>query len=222
MDPFKVTFRFISPVVTDSEYPIHLDALIAWAAVNEAEAAGSDDAWAEGDDLSFALDSAENEHGRVWKTSRLIFTPLTERVQMNMIRKSDPEKTMEDYDAGHFKHPRTVNSINTNSGQYRAYQMFIAHQWIEKAEAWGVGDIEVVKILLSRLRNVGKKGSNGFGRIESFDVEPCSEADVQWRLRVLPHGMEGVPGVTYAPGFHCLRAPYWENLKQVEAMEPII
>lgn len=222
MQPFKVTFRFQSPVVTDSEYPIHLDALIAWAVSDEAEAAGSDTAWADADDLAFALDSEQNENGRVWKASRLIFTPKTERVLMNMIRKSNPEKIMEDYDAGRFTNPRQVNSIDSNSGQYRAYQMFIAHQWMEKAEAWGVGDIDAVKDLLSRLRSVGKMGRNGFGLISSIEVEPCEEADVQWRLRVLPDGMAGVPGVAYAPGYHCLRAPYWRKTSQVLAQEPVV
>lgn len=222
MQPFKVTFTFQSPVVTDSEYPIHLDALAAWAVSDEAEAAWSKTAWADADDLSFALDSESNENGQVWKASRLIFTPQTERVMMNMIRKSKPETIMEDYDAGRFTHPRQVNSINTNSGQYRAYQMFVAHQWMEKAEAWGVGDIDVVAELLSRLKNVGKMGRNGFGLIASIEVMPCAEAEVQWRLRVLPNGMDGVPGVDYAPGHHCLRAPYWNKENQVVAQEPIV
>lgn len=222
MEPFKVTFRFESPLVVDSEYPIHLDALIAWAVSDEAEQGGSDDAWAEADDLSFVLDAAENEHGRVWKASRLVFTPCTERIPMNMIRKSNPGAVLEDYDAGRFAHARAVNLIKTGSGQYRAYQMFINYQWMVKAEAWGVGDIETTKELLGRLRNVGKKGANGFGRIESIDVAPCDKAEVRWRLRVLPLGMDGVPGVDYATGYHCLRAPYWKKLNRVEALEPIV
>lgn len=222
MQPFKVTIRFQSPLVTDSEYPTHLDALIAWAVADEAEASGSATAWTDADDLSFALDSEENDNGKVWKASRLLFTPQTERVLMNMIRKSKPEMIMEDYDAGYFTHPRQVNSINTNSGQYRAYQLLIAHQWMEKAEAWGVGDIDVVKDLLFRLSNVGKMGRNGFGLISSIEVIPCAEAEVQWRLRVLPQGMDGVPGVAYAPGFHCLVAPYWRKSNQVVAQEPIV
>lgn len=222
MQPFKVTFRFQSPVVTDSEYPIHLDALIAWAVADEAESSGSPTAWEDADDLSFALDNAENENGKVWKASRLIFTPQTERVLMNMIRKSNPEKIMEDYDAGRFEHSRKVNVINTNSGQYRAYQMLIAHQWMEKAEAWGVGDIETVKDLLTRLKSVGKMGRNGFGLISSIEVEECTNAAIQWRLRVLPVDMDGVPGITYTPGYHCLCAPYWRKTSQVVAQEPVV
>lgn len=222
MTPFKVTIRFRSPVVIESEYPIHLDALIAWAVVKDLELAGHDSPWAAGDDLSSCLACAENEEGKVWKASRLMFTPNRERVMINMIRKSDPETFLSDQTAGYFEHGRKISGIDTRSGQYRAYQMLVPYQWMDKAEAWGVGDLDEVRSHLSQLSNIGKMGRNGFGLIESVEVKADPEAEDKWRLRVLPPGLEGAVGVEYAPAFHCLQAPYWRKTSRVMAMEPVV
>lgn len=221
--PFKVVIRFLSPVIIESEYPIHLDALLAWAEADDARAAGSNTPWDDANDLSIVLDNDGEGAQMVWKASRLIFTPLRERNHLNMIRKSDPEAFLQDYDAGYFRTPRAhLNSIDTRSGQYRAYQMLVAYQWMEKAEAWGVGDIEEVREKLSRLRHIGKMGRNGFGLIASIDVEPCAEATDKWKIRVLPEGRQGATGIRYAPALHCLRAPYWRKTDRIVAMEPVL
>lgn len=220
--PFKVTIRFKSPVVLESEYPIHLDGLLAWAITQE-EADVEHESWAFAEDLSMWLDSAENKNGKVWKASRLMFTPMRERGQINMIRKSDPEQFLQDFDAGMFQHSRGITSINTRSGQYRAYQLLVPYQWMEKAEAWGVGDIKEVASLLVHLKNIGKQGRNGFGLIESVTVEAdLVAAEEKWRIRILPQNMAGMPGVDYAPAIHCLSVPYWQKTKRVVAMEPIV
>lgn len=222
MIPFKVTFNFQSPLVVESEYPIHLDALIAWAVVHEAESAGIESPWDAGNDLSHLLDSAENEHGKVWKASRLVFTPLRERILMNMIRMSNPETFLHDLERGHFQHKRTISGINTRSGQYRAYQMFVPYQWMEKAEAWGIGDIEEIRYHLSLLKNIGKMGRNGFGVIRNISIEEDNDVAEKWRLRVLPLGLQGLDTITYEPSFHCLQPPYWKKTNRVSALEPII
>lgn len=220
--PFKVTIRLRSPVVLESEYPIHLDALIAWHVVREAEGAEMEDPWAAGDDLSDFLASEENQNGRVWKASRLIFTPLRERGMLNAIRKSDPETFLADMNAGYYATTRKLSGIDTRSGQYRAYQMLIPYQWMDKVEAWGVGDIEAVREALQSLQHIGKLSRNGFGLIFEITVEADPAGDDKWRLRVLPEGMQGAVGVAYAPAMHCLSAPYWRKTNRVVAMEPVV
>lgn len=221
-EPFKVTFRFRSPMVLESEYPIHLDALLAWCITQEEKDVEEHESWAFAEELSPWLSSEENEHGMVWKASRLLFTPSRERSQFNMIRRADPEVFLADYDAGRFSVKRQISYLDTRSGQYRAYQLLIPYQWMEKAEAWGVGDIGGVRDLLSHLVNIGKQARNGFGLIESITVEPCPGAAELWRLRVLPEGVPGAPGVDYVPAMHCLSPPYWRKTNRVFAMEPVI
>jgi len=225
MKPFKVTIRFSAPLVL-SDYPVHLDALLAWCYANEAEEGGAENPWEMSSDLSPGLARAEGEGGQwCWKASRVLFTPSSEKHLMNMLRRTDPEKFQEDYDKGHYTSVRgpkgSVNSIDSNSGQYRAYQMYISYQWMEKAEAYGVGDIDTVKEWLDRLSSVGKLGRNGFGTIASIEVEECSAAESLWRNRVLPQGVEGVDGITYAPVMATLHPPYWNQQDREMVMEPV-
>ena len=222
MKPLKVTFTFTSPLVTDSEYPVHLDALLAWAEADEAEAFGQENPWELAEDLSHLLDNEGEGENLVWKASMLRFTPASEKLPINMIRKTDPEEYLQDLDRGAFKPKRSLTRVDTRSGQQRAYQLYMLCQWIEKAEAWGVGDIDLVKDRLARLHNVGKLARNGFGLIKEIIVEPCAEAADLWQVRVLPKGSAGAKGFAYAPVLHCLRAPYWKVINQVEALEPII
>jgi CRISPR type IV-associated protein Csf3 len=222
MVPFKVTFTLTSPVVTDSEYPVHLDALLAWAEADEAEAFGQDNPWELADDLSHLLDSEGEGDHLVWKASILRFTPASEKLPINMTRKCNPEDYLRDLDRGAFKPKRSLTRVNTRSGQLRAFKFYALCQWMEKVEAWGVGDLDLVRERLGRLHNIGKLARNGFGMIREVVVEPCDEAAELWRVRVLPKGIKGAKGVHYAPGLHCLRAPYWKKINQVEALEPIV
>lgn len=229
MQPFKVTFALASPVVVDSEYPIHLDALVAWALKEEAERDGSEDPWGDADDLSSALAShvyGPGERDYIWKASRLFFTPASERFLTNMVRRADPDAIYWDWADGNVDIPRvrpSTYSINTVSGQYRGYQMLVAQQWMKDVTAWGIGDIERVRELLSRIKHVGKLGRNGQGRVSAMTVEPAAADEVEhWMLRTLPHGMAGKPGVPYAEVNQCLRFPYWRKIAQERALEPVL
>jgi CRISPR type IV-associated protein Csf3 len=217
----KVTFTFTTPVVRDSEYPLHLDALLAWSVVEEAESFGADDAWAAANDLSHLLASESSKSGWVWKASALRFTPASERFLMSMIRKSDPLLYMDGIDRGRIEMKRQRSTINTGSGQERAYQFLMPHQWMEKAEAWCIGDLEMIAEALARLNGVGKLIRNGFGAIRTINIESDPQAETRWRLRVLPSDMRGAEDCRYVPALHCLRAPYWKKTDRILAMEPI-
>lgn len=233
MEPLKIIFTFAAPVFVDSEYPIYLDALAAFGVMKDAESLGSENPWADADDLSSCLDRTEGDEW-VWKASRLIFTPASGIMFQNMIRKSDPDRYFrdlgeywtgrsadEDKPLGNIK-PDTFR-INTGSGQQRGYQWLSASQWMEKAEAWVVGDREGLEHYLSQLSHVGKIGRNGYGLIRSFVIEPAAESDAEnWRLRALPISEPGAPGVQYEPVQTCIRAPYWKKLQRVVAKEPVI
>ncbi|MCW5296468.1 type IV CRISPR-associated protein Csf3 [Verminephrobacter eiseniae] len=221
MDALKVTFTFTSPVVMDSEYPIHLDALVAWCVADEAESFGAPDPWAAGDDLSHALGKTDaSDAVWVWQASRLHFVPASERVMMNMIRRCDPLLYMEGFDRGLIDTKR--KSINSRSGQERAYQFLMPYQWFERAEAWCLGDRETLEEVLKRLRFIGKLSRNGFGVIKDVLVESDEQAIDRWKVRTLPRSMEGAANVMYVHSFQCLRAPYWKKPNRVLANEPVV
>lgn len=247
MEAFKVTFRLSAPVLVDSEYPIHLDALLAFACVAEMEQAGEDDCWALADDhLAGFLDRTDSENW-VWKASQLRFNYSSPLMFTNQIRKCDPDMYFEDmyYPAigdvesaranpdglwmtgvtkdglPRLPNPKTF-AINSASGQQRGYQWLAASRWVESITAYGVGDIELVQEYLDRhIRFIGKAGRNGHGRIHSIEVTQHDDKDA-WRVRVLPEGEERASGVEYAPVSACIRAPYWRKTDRVMACEPIV
>ncbi len=229
-EKLKVTFKFASPVVVESEYPIYLDALLAYAAVKEAEACGQDDAWNAGSNLP--LDKAGKGADWVFQASMLVFAPLAPRELVNMQRKSDPEMFYGDFDLGlwgfgllksgqeSMKEPPT---INTMSGQFRAYQYYTSTQWMSEAVAWCVGDKDTIERLLEKITYVGKMGRNGWGLVESITVESDPEAETKWALRVLPEDyISPLSGVDYMPVVSPPRAPYWNKKGQVAMMGPMV
>jgi len=229
MQPLKVTFTLSHPVVFDNEYSIHLDALLAWARVQDAIDAGSSNPWPEGDDLPLA--KAGQGADWVWQASRLFFTPETPRELINMQRKSDPEMFYKDFDeglwtirnkAGEVVKGKTPPKINTQSGQYRAYQYYVSAQWMSKVEAWCIGDLDKVKALLDRITHIGKMGRSGFGTVASCTVEIAPAASVNWALRALPMDVKPCTGVEYAPVMSPPRAPYWDKQRRVQMMEPVV
>lgn len=227
--PLKITFTFASPVVMDSEYPIHLDALLAYAMVESACENRVADAWLEGTNLP--LERAGEGDSWVFKASRLIFMPAAPREMLNMQRKSDPTIFYDEFDKGLWGFPLSKNgapstktppTINTKSGQFRAYQFYVAVQWMEKAEAWCVGDRGAIEQLLGRLAYVGKMGRNGWGAISDIRVEVDPEANEKWAIRVLPEDVPGTPGIEYTSVMSPPRAPYWNKCARIPMREPVV
>lgn len=225
MNSFAVEFTFSAPVVQPSEYPIHLDGLIAYSVMKELEELGEADPWAASADLSHILERTEGDSW-VWKASMLIFSPAESFDFQNMIRKSDPERYMDDLTAGLWAPKREVRPetfrIDTRSGQQRGYQWLSPMQWMKSAVAYGIGDMEMVHEALSRLEYIGKMGRNGFGRISKIQVSEASDHVDAWKLRVLPPEIMGKEGIRYEPVQACLRAPYWRKTDRVKAQEPLL
>lgn len=239
MQALKVTFKLASPLLLDSEYPIHLDGLLAYACVKEMEDGGDVDCWAKADEaLANILEkTGGNNNEWVWKASKLFTVNSSSILLSNQIRKSDPEMYFMDLNSpsnpsgvwvsGFNKNgsERTINpetfKINTASGQRRGYQWLAASQWASEINAYAIGDLDAVEYYLNQyIRHIGKVGRNGFGRVASIEVTPHS-CDDDWRLRVLPAHEKGKEGAAYAPVMACLRAPYWRKTDRIMAKEII-
>lgn len=232
MQALKVTFKFAAPVLRDSEYPIHLDALVARAVMLELEEFGAENAWAESSDLSAIFERSQGHADQwVWKSSMLMFRPALPKQWVNQVRRCEPESYYRDlgvYWVGQGKQnelgirPETF-SIDTGSGHLRGYQWLAATQWMDSAEAWAVADRDALQHYLGKISYIGKKGVNGYGRISGFTIEEANPTDAEnWSLRILAKGIEGKPGVQYEPVMACLHAPYWKKTQRVMAFEPIV
>ena len=222
MSPIKVTFRFRSPVVRDTEYPIHLDGLLAWCVMDEATAAGSDDPWADAENLGSILGVESGAADWVWQASALHFMPSGERVMASFTRRADPGAFMEDMDRHVMAMKRQRGVLNTSSGQERAYHVVYPFQWMDRCEAWCIGDADRIRDLLARLPAIGKMARNGYGSIESFSVEYDESAEWRWRVRALPMDVPMAESIEYVPAIQCLRPPYWRKMNRTAVMEPCI
>ncbi|MDO8728575.1 MAG: hypothetical protein Q7K26_01640 [bacterium] len=237
MQPFKVKITLASPLFMDSEYPIHLDALLAYASVQEMERAGEDDCWAKTDQHMSDFLARTDGKDWVWKTSKLIVAASSDIMLSNQIRKSDPEMYFKDlytedtpdgvWVSGFLKNgnvrgidPETFG-IKTASGQQRGYQWLTASRWVRDITAYGVGDIDAIEYYLTQhIKYIGKVGRNGYGRVASIDVSSHDRED-DWRLRVLPLDEPGKAGFSYATVQACIRPPYWRKTDRVMSKELI-
>lgn len=228
MQALKIQFHFGAPIQVDSEYPIHLDALIAASVAREAESLGDADPWRTADDLSLYLEKTDGD-AWVWKASALQFEAVQRTDALfdghNTVRRSDPDRYYDDFKAGFWQASRadSAPTIDTQSGSLRGYQWLSRAKWMAGATAWAVGDAEAVAEALGRIAYIGKAGRNGFGRVVDVRVTPASAEECDnWMLRWLPDGMPGKTGVQYAQVQACLRAPYWRKTARVSALEPIV
>ena len=78
MQPLRIEWTFTSPVVVNSNYLQHLDALVAFAVCDEARELGASNAVELSQELGHVFAQLRSPGGDVWKASALLYTPSTE------------------------------------------------------------------------------------------------------------------------------------------------
>src|SRR5450830_952453 len=220
MVPLRITFTFCTPVVIESEHPIHFDGLLASCVAQEAEAFGSETAWADADDLSHLLERTdEDENGQwVWKASKLVFEPASQKHFNSMVRRAEPEAYMQAQDDGLIVSRRAY--LSTGSGHEKAYFLHHTYQWMKSATAWCIGDPVEIEQALQRIQSIGKMGRNGFGAVDKLEVV-VTDQDTKWLNRIMPKGHARSADFTYIPAMRRLHAPYWKKEATTEVMLPV-
>ena len=213
MRPFRVTMRLATPVVLP-ELPTHLDGLLSWARVQEADDAG------ELDPISFQHDLPLERYGEgdewCFKASWIDLHLLSDRRHLHYIRKSDVGEFHDAWEAGLFG--KRKPHFDAARGATKAYSLVVYEGVADTAIAEGIGDIDRVRDLLSRVGNFGKLRHRGRGRVESCTVEEIQQAT--WTRRHLPVTYAGPESATYAKALMNMRAPYWERAAS-EVLVPV-
>lgn len=204
MTPFRVEWRLATPMVSPT-FPIHLDALLAWAVV---DAAGGD--WTCQDDLPLARAGAGDDW--VWRASR-VFPEVHWRSRYTRFRPVEPWSDGMDY--GEVLEPKGGGSRKTGTGPYRAYMLQTDLIHVDRARAWGVGDLDAVRTLLERVTALGALRRLDHGRIHDFEVAEDPAAETLWPLRALPSRRDG-----YVPTVSRLRPPYFLRAQRQQVFEP--
>jgi CRISPR type IV-associated protein Csf3 len=199
MKPIRIDFDLASPVI-EPTYPMHLDGLLAWAAVDEAIEAGVERPLATQESLPLA-----SQNG-VWCASAVLFDYSNSAETVAMVKRTDPLAISDALVSGVLK--KAPNKLNLQSGPWRQALFFSQCRHARVATAYCVGDKQRVESLLERVRYLGAKRRLGFGRVQSITVVDDETAREGWKKRVLSHQEQG-----YVPIQAVTSPPYWERAR---------
>lgn len=226
MEPLRITFHLDTPMVSPG-YPLHLDALLAYAVTAKAIAANSA-AERHIREIAEVLPLAfeERDGNRVWKASALLPTVQGEQGVRLWTRKTDPYDFAARAIRGEIElATRTRNAladnklyagkVDTARGLMKNMFQFYPTTDIKELTAWCIGDVDQIDSLLAPesglITHLGKRGRIGHGRIIAVNVEYDERAESSWKNRVLPWKEND----EYVPIVAAFKPPYWapENRK---------
>lgn len=219
MQALRIDWQLDRPVACRA-HEIHLDSLLAWARVQEA-----DGDWTVRHDLPLAV----ARHGDDWcfKASVVQLRSLEAARLVHMVRRTDVTQVALDGLGGGLDLRQAT--INTGSSQLKGYSWYQATQLCSTATAWCVGDLERVIELLGRVLSLGKLARNNLGQVKSFNVVPAPEGEADhWLARALPVSFESAPemararelGIEFAMAQGRAQPPYWSAEREI-VLEPI-
>lgn len=214
--PFRVRWELFSPVIVPT-MPIHLDALLSWARVREAELDGIADMLALQHDLP--LERHETEHGWCFKASALEFEYEGAPLQLHYNRQSDIDAVAEPFMRGAIKTRTGVPGFDPVRGMYKAGSFLLTQRFASEVTAYGVGDPARVRELLRHVDSLGKLRRRAKGAVRSVVVEEASTGGERWVNRNLPVGSE-FAGDGHALAQQRLHAPYWSRDRQ-DVLAPV-
>lgn len=190
---------------------MHLDALLAWSAVREAEEAGHPSPLDAQESLPLASDAGEG--GAVWCASQLMWQPLAPPNQMMVTKRFELEELARRkgkvYEGG-------PNQMTPGTGPYKSFMFHVPTVWASQVVAYAIGNLSEVDRLLSRVTHIGKMRRIGLGQIGHYQVDVDQEAERFWKLRIMPRALDG-----YEPIMAVTRPPYWGSERRQPAWVPM-
>lgn len=208
--PFVVRWELFSPVIVPT-MPVHLDALLSWARVREAELAGELDILALQHDLP--LERHETENGWCFKASALEFEYAGDPLQLHYNRQSDIDAVAEPFMRGALKVRTAFPGFDPLRGMYKAGSVLLTQRFTRQVRAHGVGDVGRVRELLRHVDSLGKLRRRAKGSVRSVVVEEVEAGAERWVHRNLPVGSEFATA-GHALAQQRLHAPYWSKERQ--------
>lgn len=228
MEPIKITFEMDTPMVPPTGYPLHLDALLAYAMTQQklgSMAQGYEEPVPGmllrelAQDLPLEKESRSDDNW-VWKASALLPQEIGDHAVRLWTRKTDPYDYAERVINGSMEVSTATqnalksgkpyaHAIDTARGALKNQFQFYQVANIRKMVAWCVGERDLVEELLSPesglITHLGKRSRIGHGRISRVTFEHDTEAVELWKRRVLPWQENS----EYIPVQAAFRPPYW-------------
>lgn len=210
MEPLRIEWTLARPLRVP-EMPIHADALLAWAAVREAEEAGHPEPLSAQDDLPLA--SEDGDGGAVWCASQLLWANLAPPQQMLTTKRFEADELATRRGKVYVGGPV---ALPQGTGPYKGFVITTPTVWTSRVVAYVVGERGRVTELLARVTHIGKQRRIGLGLISSASVVDDPTASERWRFRVMPRPQPG-----YEPIVAVTRPPYWAQERRQAAWMPL-
>jgi len=219
-----------APVAASDPY-IHLDSFVSFAAGVESVGRDGLDEMDDGDEPEYwrnemPFETYEVGDEWVWATSSAgIALPdgdgdSGEPERWNTTR----WRTRFDHDP---QHQIKQTQVNTSSGEFKSYNAALPYAATDSMTFFFEGDAErVVEMIEDHVPAVGKKRSQGFGRIRDVqvtDAEGAVESAIYHNgraLRSLPSKFAPTPDPSFRYERRTVRPPYWHAANQTMAVPP--
>jgi len=208
--PLKINWTFTRPIIKN-DHPIHLDALLAWAAVKMAEEQGMIDHFDAQDDLPIA----KTPDG-IWKASMLVKSNSRSSLLFPMTK---PFNVYLD-DADIYYEKKNVH-FTPGTGRFKAFDLRVQAEWCSEINAWCIGDEKKIKKLLSKITNIGKLARNNFGAIKECRITEDPMAEELWQVRTLRLPENAPVRQGYAKAMRVCTPPYWDKTKSEICQVPV-
>lgn len=207
MHPIRVTFTLDRPI-TQTDRPIHLDAILGYVATREAIAQDKDpDKALE----NLPLAKAVSPDDWIFQASQLIpTTPTIPLGEILFVRKFEPIVWARDRELGHWQSKQT-NFVG-GTGKNKAFKLTLPLEQQRELTAWAiVTDTERFTALLNQVDGIGKSRRNGYGHVDTITVSADPTAWENWKMRSIPAGIPPTP--KHYASMTTTRPPYWDRSK---------
>jgi CRISPR type IV-associated protein Csf3 len=233
MEPLRVSWRLAMPWAPPN-YGLHLDGLLAWAAVQEARAVGR--AFSAFEEVIERLPLARHETDAGWCWKASLVTPsialaperryITARTPVFDLAAFESEQRAAMLALNPNAKLRHAGAVNTASGFFKNAAFYVSLQHVTELEAWCIGSREHITNLLRHVTHVGTKGRMGFGAVRlisdlqgytrpDYSVDPAPEASERWCYRLMPEQRDD-----YIPVQSRIQPPYWDGVGAQLAWRP--
>lgn len=105
--------------------------------------------------------------------------------------------------------------IIVSEGDMKAYHMPIYYRAALWVEWYCVGDKPAIDYLLRAATHLGKKGSQGWGRVARWEVQPVGDDYSVWYGKRLMRGVPPQDAPGYPQGVYGIRPSYWNRANQM-------
>lgn len=237
MEPLKITFRIQGGLVSPP-YPIHLDALLAYAVTMarlDPDDPPADIAALREIANDLPLERYEQDGEWVWKASALMPLGTIRNTSRFFTQRLDKKAYAVHVGEGRIQLGRYQpdpalppgadmapyqNKIDTLRGAHRNLLGFYPVLDVTEVEAWCVGDRDGIEdYLVGRglVTHIGARRRSGHGQVSAVCIQSAPDAEEMWKLRVRPWQMLENDAQIQA----AWRAPYWATENKGQAFCPI-